>query len=296
MVSATVRAYRGGRETLPARRELVLDYLNTVPLSAAPVYGEVHGLGDGLWVWFGADFDDVNRLLAAPEGEGEFLKAQGLALRQVLGLMIAHRRPSHYLARGRDDLARLTDAHLRILAEAGVIGIGLRDAALARTLRFRAADVDPARVPVETDKGSMLVRTRLAGMLDVSLYDLDRIDLRASATLDRELQQAISDYLERLADARFAQETGILGERLLTPGKLRDVRYRGLDFDVPEFPRLPGARASSLPPPELGEHTLELLQSAGIEPRECDAMLNAGAIASPRPGDFPWAAVRGKDA
>jgi membrane peptidoglycan carboxypeptidase len=225
MVSATVRAYRGGRETLPARRELVLDYLNTVPLSAAPVYGEVHGLGDGLWVWFGADFDDVNRLLAAPEGEGEFLKAQGLALRQVLGLMIAHRRPSHYLARGRDDLARLTDAHLRILAEAGVIGIGLRDAALARTLRFRAADVDPARVPVETDKGSMLVRTRLAGMLDVSLYDLDRIDLRASATLDRELQQAISDYLERLADARFAQETGILGERLLTPGKLRDVRY-----------------------------------------------------------------------
>jgi crotonobetainyl-CoA:carnitine CoA-transferase CaiB-like acyl-CoA transferase len=92
--------------------------------------------------------------------------------------------------------------------------------------------------------------------------------------------------LERVLDAPQARQ----------PGKLRDVRYRGLDFDVPEFPRLPGARASSLPPPELGEHTLELLQSAGIEPRECDAMLNAGAIASPRPGDFPWAAVRGKDA
>ena len=70
MVSASVRAYRGGEETLPVRRELLLDYLNTVPLSAAPGHGEVNGLGDGLWVWFGADFDKVNALLAAPPGDG----------------------------------------------------------------------------------------------------------------------------------------------------------------------------------------------------------------------------------
>jgi len=43
MVSASVRAYRQGEETLPVRRQLVLDYLNTVPLSAAPRHGEVNG-------------------------------------------------------------------------------------------------------------------------------------------------------------------------------------------------------------------------------------------------------------
>ena len=47
------------------RREIVLSYLNTVPLSAKPGFGEVNGLGDGLWAWYGRDFDEVNRLLAA---------------------------------------------------------------------------------------------------------------------------------------------------------------------------------------------------------------------------------------
>ena len=63
MVSASVRAYRLGPETLEARKLVAWAYLNSVPLSAAPGYGEVHGLGDGLWVWFGANVDEVNRLL-----------------------------------------------------------------------------------------------------------------------------------------------------------------------------------------------------------------------------------------
>ncbi|NMG75360.1 glycosyl transferase family 51 [Aromatoleum diolicum] len=225
MVSASVRAYRDGAETLPVRRTLVLDYLNTVPLSAAPVYGEVHGLGDGLWVWFGADFARANRLLAADEATGEMLAQQGLALRQVLALMIAHRRPSHYLGRGRDDLSRLADAHLRVLAEGGLIGPALRDAALKSELVFRDPATDPARVPADADKGATLMRTRIAGMLDVSLYDLDRLDLRASATLDRKLQNVVSDYLGRLSDPDFARASGVIGERLLTPAQLNKVHY-----------------------------------------------------------------------
>ncbi|MCK0509892.1 transglycosylase domain-containing protein [Aromatoleum buckelii] len=225
MISATMRAYREGHETLPVRRDLVLHYLNTVPLSAAPLYGEVHGLGDGLWVWFGADFAHTNGLLAAAEAEGALLDEQGLALRQVLALMIAHRRPSHYLGLGRDDLARLTDAHLRILAEARVIGPGLRDAALAARLAFRDPHRARARAPVEADKGATLIRTRLAGMLDVSLYDLDRIDLKASATLDQKLQQEVSAYLERLRDVDFARQTGLIGERLLTASQVPTVNY-----------------------------------------------------------------------
>lgn len=225
MISASVRAYHAGPATLPARRELVLEYLNTVPLSAAPLYGEVHGLGDGLWVWFGADFARTNTLLAAAEGDGEVLAAQGLALRQTLALMIAHRRPSHYLGRGRPELARLTEAHLRILAEAGVIGPRLRDAALAQVLRFRDVAVEPPSLANEMDKASTLVRTRLAGMLGLSLYDLDRLDLHASASIDQKLQQTASDYLGRLDDVEVARKTGLIGERLLTPAQVPKVDY-----------------------------------------------------------------------
>ncbi|BAL26647.1 transglycosylase domain-containing protein [Azoarcus sp. KH32C] len=234
MVSATVRAYHDGPETFPIRQRLVLDYLNTVPLSAAPVYGEVHGLGDGLWVWFGANFDHVNQLLSAPDASGEALADQGLALRQVLALMIAHRRPSYYLGRGREDLVKLADAHLRLLAESGVITPALRDAALRRELKFRDAAVEPARVPVDADKGAILIRTRLAGMLDVSLYDLDRLDLRATSTLDRNLQQTVTKYLDRLAEPDFGTKAGIIGDKLLTPTQLDKVYYSFTLFERTE--------------------------------------------------------------
>ena len=65
MVSASLRAYQGGEDTSLARRQIVIDYLNTVPLSAKPGYGEVNGIGDGMWVWYGRNFDDVKKQLNA---------------------------------------------------------------------------------------------------------------------------------------------------------------------------------------------------------------------------------------
>ena len=236
MVSASVRAYRNGEETLPVRRELLLDYLNTVPLSAAPGHGEVNGLGDGLWVWFGADFDKVNALLSAPPADGSTLAAQGRALRQVVALMIAHRRPSFYLSRsGRDDLAQLTDSYVRLLAEARLVAPALRDAALAEPLKFRDLVKDPAVLPADLGKGATAIRTRLAGMLDASLYELDRFDLDATATLDGPLQQAVSDFLGKLRDPAFARSQGLIGERMLTPERIDAVRY---SFNLVE--RTPG--------------------------------------------------------
>src|SRR5439155_7307507 len=94
MASASLRAYLEGENTLPRRREIVLEYLNTVPLAAKPGFGEVNGIGDGLWAWYGRDFTEVNRLLAdagAAREAGERLGAQALAFRQALSLMIAQR-------------------------------------------------------------------------------------------------------------------------------------------------------------------------------------------------------------
>jgi crotonobetainyl-CoA:carnitine CoA-transferase CaiB-like acyl-CoA transferase len=76
-------------------------------------------------------------------------------------------------------------------------------------------------------------------------------------------------------------------------GKLRDVSFRGLDFDVPEFPGLPQA-AGTLPPPELGEHTAELLAALGYGEAECAALIESGAVEGYNPDKFGWAPVRTK--
>ena len=76
------------------------------------------------------------------------------------------------------------------------------------------------------------------------------------------------------------------------PGKLRELDYRGLHFEVPEFP---GAAAGpGLPPPELGEHTGELLAELGFSDAERDALIADGAARPAHPGDFAWAPVRAK--
>jgi membrane peptidoglycan carboxypeptidase len=225
MASASVRAYQQGTDTLPVRRQLVLDYLNTVPLSAAPRHGEVHGLGDGLWVWFGTDFEHARASLSSTGGAAQNLTARGSVLRQAVALMIAHRRPSWYLAQGRQDLDRATDSHLHLLTEAGIIDAASRDAALRQTLVFRDMVKNPPLQPSTASKGTTAVRTRLAGLLGTSLYSLDRLDAQASTTLNGKLQDAVSAYLGRLTDPVFASSQELMGERLLQPDTLGAVRY-----------------------------------------------------------------------
>lgn len=77
------------------------------------------------------------------------------------------------------------------------------------------------------------------------------------------------------------------------PGKLRNVQFRDLSFEVPEFPRAGTLDdVPTQPPPNLGEHTAELLAAAGVERAEYESMLAAGAVAEAAPGAFAWAPVR----
>jgi hypothetical protein len=91
MASASVRAYRNGEDTTDYRKQLVLDYVNSVPLSAAPGAGEVNGLGDGMFVWYGTDFAELNRLLSLKSTNARDLEEQAQVLKQVISLMIADR-------------------------------------------------------------------------------------------------------------------------------------------------------------------------------------------------------------
>ncbi|WGK93517.1 transglycosylase domain-containing protein [Pseudomonas migulae] len=232
MISASVRAYQAGPETLAARQNVVRDYLNSVPLSAVPGHGEVHGMAEGLRVWYGADFNKANERLASTDTDPKAMAERGLALREMLSLMIAQRRPSHYLTKGRDELADLTDSHIRLLAQNFVIDAPFAAAALASKVTYRDWQTQPTIQPIETNKGISVARSRLGGLLNRPLYDLDRLDLSATSTLQGELQTQVTEYLKHLADPAFATQIGLMGERLLTPTSTTQVRYSFTLFEL----------------------------------------------------------------
>jgi membrane peptidoglycan carboxypeptidase len=222
MASASVRAYLNGEDTTAVRHQLVVHYLNTVPLGARTGFGEIHGIGDGLWVWYGRDFAQVNALLADPGSAP--LEARALAYKEALSLLISQRRPSYYLEH-LDDLEELTDAHLRVLAGAGIIPASLRDAALAQSLKQQAQHVKAPPAPVER-KGTNAVRVNLAAMLGVPrMYDLDRLDLTIGSTLDASLQQDVTTELLKLRDPAYAKAAGLVGDKMLEHGDPRGVTY-----------------------------------------------------------------------
>ena len=216
MYSATLRAYSNGPDTSGARRRIVLEYLNTVPFAAAADYGEVTGLGDGLWAWFGADFSAVNAaLMGPPATEGPQLTEQARAYRQVLSLLIAQRRPTWFLGAGREQLTGLTDSYVRLAASADIITPELRDATLATRLAFRSGGVAP-RAFVRSWKGATAVRNRLAATLETPrLYDVDRLDVKVSSTIDAEMQDAVTVMLKRLQDRSYVKSANLQDGRML---------------------------------------------------------------------------------
>jgi membrane peptidoglycan carboxypeptidase len=219
MVSASVRAYLDGKDTRFARRRIVVDYLNSTPLTARFGFGEVNGLGDGLWAWYGTDFAEANRLLREVPKTPLDLRRKAEIYKQVLSLMLAQRRPSYYLIADRNALAELADSHLRLLASQGVIDAGLCDAALDAKLNFRTDTPMPPAVSFVEQKAANAIRARLLSMLGIdSLYQLDRFDILAETSLDAPTQAHMVEVLEKLNDPAVLNALGMTGVRLLDSG------------------------------------------------------------------------------
>ncbi len=221
MASASLRAYLDGKNTLPRRRQIVVDYLNTVPLSAKAGFGAINGIGDGLWALYGQDFAEVNRLLSSPLADNEptLAKPRALAFKQALSLMIAQRRPSYYLLEGEPELRQRTDSYLRVMADAGVITPALRDTALALALKLQTQSAVARRHSFIEYKAANAVRGKLQALLSVKrAYDLDRLDLMVQSPLDGEMQRAATALLRGLADPQAARAAGLYGFRLLNEG------------------------------------------------------------------------------
>ena len=230
--AAALRSYLDGENTEAARRRIVADYLNSVPLAAIAGHGEVTGLDDGLWAWYGADPDEVNRLLwqeaHGAAADSAAMARRAVAYRQVLSLLLAHRLPSYLLLRpaGHEALRKRTDHLLRRVARAGIISSALRDAALAVDLTPHTRAPDAPRVSFIERKGANAVRTELLGLTGVgSLYDLDRFDLTVRTTLDFQVQQVVTALLARLSDPAFVREQGLASSGLLNRGDPARVVY-----------------------------------------------------------------------
>jgi membrane peptidoglycan carboxypeptidase len=223
MLSASVHAYLDGKDTTKTRRHLVVAYLNTVPLAARPGFGEISGIGDGLWAWYGRSFDEVNRALG---GGPVPLDERATVFKEALSLMISQRSPSFYLNGDMKVLEGMTNAYLKLMAKDGVITPALRDAALKVSLRQQREGVARPATTLAEQKGANGVRLQLARMLGIDrLYDLNRLDLSVRSTIDATLQRDVTRELLRLRDARYARAVGLDDRFLLPKGSPAGVTY-----------------------------------------------------------------------
>lgn len=228
MASASLRAYQYGRNTIETRKTITLNYINSIPLAALRGYGEVNGLGDGLWAWFGADFHEINAKLAAlnTSDKSSDIAKHAEAYKQMLSLFIAHRRPSFYLIAGLKELDALTNTYLDLLAREGVISSELRNAAKSVKLTLRRAAPKNAPVSFVQRKAANAIRTRLLQLMQYpQLYDLDQADMTVRSTMDNEANEGVTSVLRQIKDAESVKKFGLSGARNLDRGDPSKVIY-----------------------------------------------------------------------
>ncbi|MBI2228462.1 MAG: transglycosylase domain-containing protein [Deltaproteobacteria bacterium] len=222
VVSASLKAYREGKNTRAWRERIIVDYLNTVPLAAAPGYGEIHGLGEGLHAWFGMPLSEVVAALNAPA----MTPAKVRAFKHVLALLISVRAPSVFLGEERAALDQKVARFIGLMAKRRIIDEAMAKALLRTSVEFLPAAPLPPQPSSGKNKAANAIRVTMMEHLAVTnLYDLDRLHLDVQSTIDVGLQKKVTDFLHSLTDPEVIQAKGLNGERLLQNADPAKVVY-----------------------------------------------------------------------
>ncbi|HVO93050.1 MAG TPA: transglycosylase domain-containing protein [Terriglobales bacterium] len=228
LISASLKAYRDGTDTRPRRQEIVVDYLNSMPLSAAPGYGEVNGIGEGLYAWFGLQPEQVWKDLTAPNLNNRKITAY----KHVIALLVSLPAPTIFLLRDHQALERRVDAYTRLLQKAGVIDNKFAEALRAEPVRFAAGVKESPPPSFSEEKATNALRASLLKLLGVpDLYSLDRLHLQVESTIDRSLQSTVTRLFQSMTDPEFVQARGLNQEKLLQDADSRKVIYSLLLFE-----------------------------------------------------------------
>lgn len=231
MASATVRAYLLGRDTRAVREEIVLDYINEVPLGAIPNGGAVTGLGEGVKAWYGVELHEIDEALALTPATTDTVGRQqkARAYKRVLSLFLSQRRPAYYLQKDQEALEKLANTYIRLMNKAGLVSAELAADAQAEALQMLPTTAERERDEAPNfieRKASNAVRLELRQLLGVkSLYELDRYDLDVKSTFNDELQAKVASFLSSLRTPEGAAKAGLIGEHMLKKDQAPTINY-----------------------------------------------------------------------
>jgi len=226
ITSASLRVYRTGRDTTVSRREIVTDYINTVPLASVAGYGEVHGLGEGLWAWFDTEIMELSDILRSRDASPEGMRIRAEAYKKVMVLFLSVKAPTFYLINNRQALLKRVDLFTDLMMKEKEISPELHNALKTVPLKLRTGWINkPAQSPMER-KAPNSVRYHLIKVFDLpGFYDLDRLDLTVHSTLDSEAQKKVAQMLNQLRDPEYVKSAGLLQERMLEQGDPKEMIY-----------------------------------------------------------------------
>lgn len=222
VMGASLAAYHDGPRTADARARVIVDYLNSMPLGAAPGVGEVNGLSNGLRVWFGVDPTALYTTLRGPQRDADTARAY----KQALALLYSVHAPTFYLEKNRAALETRINAYLGLLQGAGVIDPEWAEVLRNTPLVFAAPA--PAEEPVNfvDRKAANAVRNELGTLLGVpNQYGLDRLDVQVDSSIDSRLQAQVTRVLRELGSPAFVAQNDLRVAHVLQKGDPSGVTY-----------------------------------------------------------------------
>lgn len=246
VIGASLKAYRAGTNTRAWRERIIIDYFNAVPLAAAPSYGEIHGLGEGLYAWFGMQLADVVTALRAPD----MTAAKVRAYKHALALLISVRAPSVFLVDERASLEDKVGQFIRLMARSGIIDWNFAAALQDTPIAFSPAAPVPPQPSSGRNKAANAIRTTMMELLGIpNVYDLNRLHLEVQSTIDVPLQKKIVDFLQSLTNPAVIKARGLDGERLLEKADPKKVIYSFLLVEPTQHGNLVRVQADNLAAP-----------------------------------------------